>query len=88
MNAYADVLTETSTELAPWYIIPADNKWFMRYAVGRIICDRMQQLDLHYPKLSKEGLRGWKSVRKVYQTLTFKSLALILFHSNFVERPT
>ena len=54
MNAYADVLTETSTELAPWYIIPADNKWFMRYAVGRIICDRMQQLDFHYPKLSKE----------------------------------
>lgn len=56
MKAYSDVLTETSTEIAPWYVIPADNKWFMRYAVGRIICDRMQQLDLHYPKLSKEGL--------------------------------
>lgn len=56
MNAYADVLTETSTEVAPWYVVPADNKWFMRYAVGRIICERMKQLDLHYPKLSKEKL--------------------------------
>lgn len=56
MKAYADVLTETSTEIAPWYVIPADNKWFMRYAVGRIICERMKELDLHYPQLSNEEL--------------------------------
>lgn len=56
MKAYADVLTETSTEIAPWYVIPADNKWFMRYAVGRIICERMKELDLHYPRLSNEEL--------------------------------
>lgn len=54
MKAYSDVLTETSTEIAPWYVIPADNKWFMRYAVGRIVCERMEKLDLHYPRLSKE----------------------------------
>lgn len=54
MKAYSDVLTETSTEIAPWYVIPADNKWFMRYAVGRIVCERMERLDLHYPRLSKE----------------------------------
>lgn len=56
MKAYGDVLTETSTEIAPWYVIPADNKWFMRYAVGRIICERMKELDLHYPRLSDEEL--------------------------------
>ena len=56
MNAYADVLTETSTELAPWYIIPADNKWFMRYAVGRIICDRMQQLGFTLPQTVERGI--------------------------------
>lgn len=71
MNAYADVLTETSTELAPWYIIPADNKWFMRYAVGRIICDRMQQLDLHYPKLSKEGLEKLEECKKSVSNINF-----------------
>lgn len=71
MNAYADVLTETSTDLAPWYVIPADNKWFMRYAVGRIICDRMQQLDLHYPKLSKEGLEKLEECKKSVSNINF-----------------
>lgn len=56
MKAYSDVLTETSTETAPWYVIPADNKWFMRYAVSRIICDKLEKLNLHYPQLSKEAL--------------------------------
>ena len=55
MNAYADMLTHTSTENAPWYVIPADNKWFMRYAVGQIICDVMEKLDLHYPVLTEEA---------------------------------
>lgn len=52
MKAYSDMLTHTSTDEAPWYVIPADNKWFMRYAVGQIICDKMQELKLHYPILS------------------------------------
>lgn len=64
MNAYSAVLTETSTEMAPWYVIPADNKWFMRYAVGKIICERMKQLNLHYPKLSKEGLKRLEEYKK------------------------
>jgi len=53
MKAYSDMLSNTSTDEAPWYVIPADNKWFMRYAVGQIICDRMEKLDLHYPVLSE-----------------------------------
>lgn len=55
MKAYSDMLTHTSTEDAPWYVIPADNKWFMRYAVGRILCERMGELDLHYPEMSVEA---------------------------------
>lgn len=53
MKAYSDMLSETSTENAPWYVIPADNKWFMRYAVGQIIGDRMEELGLHYPILDE-----------------------------------
>lgn len=71
MKAYADVLTETSTEVAPWYVIPADNKWFMRYAVGRIICDRMQQMDLHYPKLSEEELKKLEEYKKIVSDINF-----------------
>lgn len=55
MKAYSDMLTHTSTENAPWYVIPADNKWFMRYAVGRILCERMGELDLHYPEMPVEA---------------------------------
>ena len=54
-EAYSDMLTHTSTEEAPWYVIPADNKWFMRYAVGQILCDRMNELDLHYPEMPVEA---------------------------------
>lgn len=52
MKAYSDMLTHTSTEDAPWYVIPADNKWFMRYVVGEIICERLRKIDLHYPIVS------------------------------------
>lgn len=51
MHAYSEMLTHTSTELAPWYVIPADNKWFMRYAVSNIIVNRLQRLSLGYPVL-------------------------------------
>jgi len=65
MKAYSDMISETSTENAPWYVIPADNKWFMRYAVGQIICDRMEKLNLHYPILddaAKKDIEYAKSI--------------------------
>lgn len=71
MKAYSEVLTETSTNLAPWHVIPADNKWFMRYAVGQIICERMESLDLHYPKLSKEALAKLQEYKQVVSDTNF-----------------
>lgn len=67
MDAYSDMLTNTSSEYAPWYVIPADNKWFMRYAVGQIICDRMDQLDLHYPKLSQDAKKDLELAKQLLQ---------------------
>ncbi len=64
MDAYSTVLTETSTDIAPWHVIPADNKWYMRYAVGRIICEEMEQLDLHYPRLSEEAIKHLEEYKK------------------------
>jgi PPK2 family polyphosphate:nucleotide phosphotransferase len=52
--AYTDVFNHTSTDVAPWYIIPADKKWFTRLSVAEIICSRLKQLDLAYPEISKE----------------------------------
>jgi PPK2 family polyphosphate:nucleotide phosphotransferase len=52
--AYTDVFNHTSTEAAPWYIIPADRKWYTRLAVSEIICSRLERLDLAYPTLSDD----------------------------------
>jgi PPK2 family polyphosphate:nucleotide phosphotransferase len=54
MKAYEDVFNHTSTEAAPWYIIPADHKWFTRLAVADIICTKLASLDLKYPTLKEE----------------------------------
>ncbi len=53
MEAYSDMLSATSTEYAPWYVIPADRKWFMRYAVSNIIINRLKELNIDYPELDE-----------------------------------
>jgi PPK2 family polyphosphate:nucleotide phosphotransferase len=54
MEAYEDALRHTSTKCAPWYVIPADHKWFTRVAVADILLRTLKSLDLKYPVVSKE----------------------------------
>jgi len=54
MTAYTDAIRETSTAAAPWYIIPADRKWFTRLAVSEVIVKKLDSLDLAYPVLTDE----------------------------------
>jgi PPK2 family polyphosphate:nucleotide phosphotransferase len=54
MNAFEDTFNHTSTEHAPWYIIPADNKWFTRTVVADVIVERLKSLKLSYPAVSEE----------------------------------
>ena len=51
--AYEDVLNHTSTKHAPWYVVPADHKWFSRLAVGAVILQTMRDLKLAYPTISE-----------------------------------
>jgi PPK2 family polyphosphate:nucleotide phosphotransferase len=53
-DAYEDMFNNTSTDFAPWYIIPADNKWFIRTAVADIIVKKLKELDLRYPEVTEE----------------------------------
>ena len=53
MKAYTEAIEATSTKAAPWYVIPADKKWFTRLAVSEIIVQKMQSLDLHYPLVTE-----------------------------------
>lgn len=55
-KAYEDAITKTSTEYAPWYIIPANRKWYRNWAVGTIVADAMEKLDMKYPKPDLKGV--------------------------------
>jgi PPK2 family polyphosphate:nucleotide phosphotransferase len=57
-KAYKEALQNTSTKKAPWYVIPADRKWFTRVAVSEIICQQMEAFDLKYPTISKTELEA------------------------------
>lgn len=54
MAAYEDTIRNTATEYAPWYVVPADNKWFTRVVVAAAVIESMTSLNLAYPKVNKE----------------------------------
>jgi PPK2 family polyphosphate:nucleotide phosphotransferase len=56
MKAYEEMIQETAAKDAPWYVVPADNKWFTRVVVGAAVIEAMADLNLEYPKVS-EGKR-------------------------------
>ncbi len=53
-EAYADAISATSKKHAPWFIIPADHKWFMRYAVSQVIVETLEGIKMSYPVLPDE----------------------------------
>jgi PPK2 family polyphosphate:nucleotide phosphotransferase len=63
MDVYEDMIRETSTEHAPWYVVPADHKWFTRLAVAEIIIHALQSLDLAYPKMDAAKRKELKVAR-------------------------
>jgi len=64
MNAYQDVLRQTSCGFAPWYAIPADSKPYMRVAVARTMVHTLKQLDLAHPEVSEDQRRALDASRK------------------------
>lgn len=62
-DAFEDMLNHTSTDEAPWFVIPADNKWFARLAVSETICAVLDGLDLAYPTVSKEKKAELQKIR-------------------------
>jgi PPK2 family polyphosphate:nucleotide phosphotransferase len=64
MKAYEETIRETATEDSPWYVVPADNKWFTRIVVGAAVIDALASLNLKYPKVSAEKRQELVEVRK------------------------
>lgn len=63
MRFYEDVIRETSRPHAPWFVVPADNKWFTRLVISSAIVEAMDALDLHFPKVGEGTLQAMKNAR-------------------------
>jgi PPK2 family polyphosphate:nucleotide phosphotransferase len=70
MAAYEDAFNQTSTPWAPWYIIPADHKWFTRLAVAAVISERLERIDLQFPTLSEEQKAQLMEARQLLERET------------------
>lgn len=68
MKCYKEAIEETSTERSPWYIIPADKKWFTRLAVSEIVVKKLESMDLKYPVLTEEHKAELLGAKKMLES--------------------
>lgn len=73
-EAFEDAIRETAVKDAPWYVVPADHKWYMRYVVSEIIRDTLKDMDPHYPKVTRETKERFASyVKEINDEYHFKN---------------
>lgn len=65
MMAYEEMIRHTATPFAPWYVVPADKKWFSRLVVALAVVEAMQSLALHYPGVGPEKRQEFEAVRNM-----------------------
>lgn len=65
MRVYFRMLHQTSTKHAPWYIIPADNKWFSRIAIGEIVVEKLKEMNPEYPEVNKEQQEALQKAKEL-----------------------
>jgi PPK2 family polyphosphate:nucleotide phosphotransferase len=64
MTAYEEMIQETATKYAPWYVVPANNKWFTRVVVAGAVIDALASLDLAYPEVDQSKLKELAAAKK------------------------
>jgi PPK2 family polyphosphate:nucleotide phosphotransferase len=67
MAVYQDIVRHTSTPVAPWFVVPADHKWFARVVIGSAIVSALDALNLHFPRVDKDSKREFEAVRKALE---------------------
>jgi PPK2 family polyphosphate:nucleotide phosphotransferase len=65
MNAYEEMIRNTSTKRTPWYVVPADHKWFTRVVVAEALVHALNKLDLSFPQLDEEKRKDLKKARNI-----------------------
>ena len=66
--AYQDMIRHTSTKEAPWFVVPADHKWFARVVIGSVIVSTLESLNLRFPRVDKASLEEFAKVRKALES--------------------
>jgi PPK2 family polyphosphate:nucleotide phosphotransferase len=64
MHAYEEMIKETATKDSPWYVVPADNKWFTRVVVAAAVIETLADLDLAYPEVGEDKLKELSAAKK------------------------
>ena len=67
MKAYEDMIRHTATPEAPWYVVPANHKWFMHLVVSAAIIETLESLDLEYPQVNSDRLKELEAARKALE---------------------
>jgi PPK2 family polyphosphate:nucleotide phosphotransferase len=68
MDAYEDMIRNTSSDYAPWYVVPADHKWFARLVVGAAIVDALEGMRLAFPSIDREKRKELAAVRRALES--------------------
>ena len=76
-KVYGEVLSATSTKYAPWYIVPADDKWYTRYVVAQIVLKELKAINPKFPKLSPEVEKQLARFRQLLKEVDIKDLKSI-----------
>jgi len=63
MHAFEEAIRATASKQAPWYVVPADNKWFTRLVVSAAIVETVEELDLAYPKVGAKKIKELEAAR-------------------------
>ena len=66
--AYQDMIRHTATKEAPWFVVPADHKWFARVVIGSVIVSTLESLNLRFPRVDKASLEEFATVRKALES--------------------
>ncbi len=66
-DAFEDAINHTATKHSPWYVVPADHKWYMRYVVSEIILDTLKDMDPKYPVVTEERMAQFHSMKEQLQ---------------------
>ena len=74
-RAFSEMLSHTSTSWAPWYVIPADHKWFARICASSVIANSLIEIDPQYPKVSRADNRALAAAKKVLEAEAPKGAA-------------